>query len=878
MPVSFVRVCLVLVMIASCGLAHALPGIPQLGTTISVGGRCEGIAVDPPYVFVLKYAEEAQGVWKCSVVARDSDDLGFLWEQSLEYPSADSAHFDIGADDGLVAISLGSDGLFLFDATSAQRVVSEYESDGRSFTAVAVEGDTVWAGSSGSTQKKLLVLDATNRDNPDLLVDSGNVDAVDDIVVRNGVAYVITATTKMHAVEYSNPDLSMRTYEPQYPYDERMFSLDVQGDHIYLGTVKRLQILDASDLSAPFCTYDWDNSGVYSVGVAGPFVYLGLHGQYDSTRVVDVSDVIAESPSCNVRARGELATPLYAKYTEMLGSRAFCVFRPTLSDSDELVVLQWPDDEEDAAQQLLDDFETLDVAEGEGEDGDGVLSFDEAQAGRPQLTEDVFEALDGDSDGLLTVAELEAALEEGEPPVEGEGPTDGEPSGEGDPGSEGQVGPVEAESGPEGEGEPGEGEPSEGDGPASEGEGLVTRDDVYVSSADGDNGNDGTISRPWRTIAYAIRQIQATSFKPITINLAPGEEYTEQVFLPKHTRLVGTKENDPSGVVIRPPVDALDKQNYAVIAEENTELKNLSIRLDVDSPPDVVLLRINDVNMTVRNVFMSGGDVAGSVGVSILKEGSSDSLVTHSWIERVDFGVRAVETNANITQNAFRNIRFDGVFIRPPDKSARKADDGTLRLGDAEDADTGYNTFENVEEKLVRNQDLNEAKAEANDWGVYRYEDIEAKMGGEVDFVPFLKEGILSASLACILVDKNEAPVDTATVQITPVAMSPVTQNTDGVYLFPALSEGAYTLKATAPGYADASQTVNLGGAEVKTITMVLEGTGGEGEAPEEGESTQPAGCFASKNARAGLPTAPDLFVAALSLLVLAWAGARRSL
>ncbi len=449
----------------------------------------------------------------------------------------------------------------------------------------------------------------------------------------------------------------------------------------------------------------------------------------------------------------------------------------------------------------------------------------------------------------------------------------------GDSAGEGQTEPIEAEHGRDGErAAEGKGEPGEGQDVV---EGEVTESEVYVSSVDGDNTNDGTMSSPWRTIAYAQRRIAATPLKPITVNLAPGE-YNEQVFMPKHTRLVGTKENDPSGVVIRPPLEALEELNYAVLAEEDTELRNLSIRLDVDSPPDVVLLRINDVNMTVRDVFMSGGDVAGSVGVSILREGSSDSLVTHSRIERVDFGVRAIETNANITQNAFRNIRFDGVFVRDP---SPEADGGTLLLGVATRVDTGHNTFVNVEEKLVRNLGVNEVKAEMNDWGICCYEEILGKMDGKVDFVPYGPHYHFSASLVCVLVDENESPINTATVHITPAVSSPVTANVDGVYVFPALQEGTYTVSATAPDYASAERTVTLIGGQDKTIKLVLKRTdGAEGESstgeaeqsPGEGESNEPAGCFASESKRAGLPAAPDLFVAALSLLALAWAAARR--
>ena len=46
-------------------------------------------------------------------------------------------------------------------------------------------------------------------------------------------------------------------------------------------------------------------------------------------------------------------------------------------------------------------------------DGDGMISFTEAQATYPALTEETFLTLDGDGDGYLTAAEVEAAEEAG---------------------------------------------------------------------------------------------------------------------------------------------------------------------------------------------------------------------------------------------------------------------------------------------------------------------------------------------------------------------------------------------------------------------------------------------------------------------------------
>lgn len=46
-------------------------------------------------------------------------------------------------------------------------------------------------------------------------------------------------------------------------------------------------------------------------------------------------------------------------------------------------------------------------------DGDGVLSFEELQAGYPDLTEEVFAAIDANGDGTADADELTAATDAG---------------------------------------------------------------------------------------------------------------------------------------------------------------------------------------------------------------------------------------------------------------------------------------------------------------------------------------------------------------------------------------------------------------------------------------------------------------------------------
>jgi Ca2+-binding EF-hand superfamily protein len=52
-------------------------------------------------------------------------------------------------------------------------------------------------------------------------------------------------------------------------------------------------------------------------------------------------------------------------------------------------------------------------------DGDGNVSFEEAQASQPDLTEASFAEMDSNADGVLDQGEVEAAVTAGQLPAQG---------------------------------------------------------------------------------------------------------------------------------------------------------------------------------------------------------------------------------------------------------------------------------------------------------------------------------------------------------------------------------------------------------------------------------------------------------------------------
>ena len=103
-----------------------------------------------------------------------------------------------------------------------------------------------------------------------------------------------------------------------------------------------------------------------------------------------------------------------------------------------------------------------------------------------------------------------------------------------------------------------------------------------------------------------------------------------------------------------------------------------------------------------------------------------------------------------------------------------------------------------------------------------------------------------------------------------------VRENVDGVYAFPAISEGEYSITVNALGFQGKTVEIDVGGGELKSVTIALRAVqGGEGEGEGEVE-----GCPRPADARKALSSyASDLSLGGLTLLtmvVMGWRHRRR--
>ncbi len=352
--------------------------------------------------------------------------------------------------------------------------------------------------------------------------------------------------------------------------------------------------------------------------------------------------------------------------------------------------------------------------------------------------------------------------------------------------------------------------------------------DYYVA-ADGDDDGDGSAGNPWRSIGHAMRAApEATATFSVTLHVSDGT-YEEAVSFRPYFRLVGESQD---GTVIR-YFDAADDVHSVIEAAEGCEIQDCTIGVPGAPTDDVFLIRIVDESVYLHDMTVDGNNEIQTLGIQITGPDSSDSVIRDCVITGLQFGLNATDSAPLVAGNTFEDIRQDAVTVSPP---AGKDDTvETPRMGDATDEDTGWNMFENVSGLLVNNTSGASTQAEANDWGTYDYEDLEDAMQGEVDFLPALKNGILSASIVCQVADLSSAGmVRGALVSLTPSSYSPATTDNMGACVFPMIWDGSYTLTVAATGYDTASASAIVSGPSVVPVTIRLNPVGGE--APQEGD------------------------------------------
>jgi len=375
----------------------------------------------------------------------------------------------------------------------------------------------------------------------------------------------------------------------------------------------------------------------------------------------------------------------------------------------------------------------------------------------------------------------------------------------------------------------------------------------YVDPAGSDWDNDGSETSPWQTISHALFNVpEGLPIFPITIHLAPGV-YEEPIILMPYVFLAGAGQDQTTIQYY----DIWANEHIVVEAARGSGISDCTITLPGAVSDVSILLRAIGVPVALNHVRFDAQDNLFSVAIQVSEPGASDTKIEECTVRRVHFGIQSTNAAPIIRWNTFEDIREDAIFVREPE--TKDGEGATPRAGDVTDERTGYNSFENIGNMFVQNLSATLTKAELNYYGEdYATEEtIEEKMGGAVDFQPFLAGAVLGSSVYCCLWDNaspDHPPVENASIVLQPLGAT-ITQNDQGIYVFPAVPAGEYTVTVDAPGYASCTRTVMLtaGGMLSLSFSMtvseegenegaVVEGEEEEGEQEGEGEE-EPRGC-----------------------------------
>jgi len=237
------------------------------------------------------------------------------------------------------------------------------------------------------------------------------------------------------------------------------------------------------------------------------------------------------------------------------------------------------------------------------------------------------------------------------------------------------------------------------------------------------------------------------------------------------------------------------------------------------------LLEVNNVPFTVEGVTFDGLLRQNSTGIDISGLASSDSLITQSQFLNLGTGIRSTNSAVAVSDNTFQNISANssssvaiaiGFTVLPTKQGVGQ----TPVLGRADRIlETGFNRFRGLPSGASAIEFVNVpvgiTSAQYNDWGVYTEELIRGRIstpfkdGGAnaVDIFPFIPQDkpIGAGGITGVILDaKTNAPIPSAAApgvfaSQTLFAMA----DADGLFIFPELPTGTYSLFGRALNYPD---------------------------------------------------------------------------
>ena len=365
---------------------------------------------------------------------------------------------------------------------------------------------------------------------------------------------------------------------------------------------------------------------------------------------------------------------------------------------------------------------------------------------------------------------------------------------------------------------------------------------VFVAPSGEDVPEAGGASRPCATIAYALGQATGAEEAPVRILLAAGE-YAGGFTLNPWT-IVASQVDGEEAVILG-----------SVVGANDSALEYVTLR---GTGPEEFLLDMNDVSMRAIGVLFEPAEGQTLTGILVDGDRPAESLIEHCRFDALRIGIDVGRDLPLIRRCLFILPGYAGIVIRNSDLESL-----SNTLGDVHSPDTGWNTFQVEAEGAyaVVNFRTDTLIMQMNDWSTDDPEEIEALIAGGGAFDPPLEKGlgILAAALYCRVWDAaTQTPVLNASITLEPSAYDAVTENSNGIYAFPAIGEGSYTLTVTTEDYPPVTRNALVQGGGVTSLNIAL-GSGGGGK----------CGCN-EDDAKKRLPTPPEAFLGALTVLILA--------
>lgn len=349
----------------------------------------------------------------------------------------------------------------------------------------------------------------------------------------------------------------------------------------------------------------------------------------------------------------------------------------------------------------------------------------------------------------------------------------------------------------------------------------------------------GTLSAPYATIAYAINRTVVPAGAKVRIQAASGI-YPGNLTLKPRIIVSGAPEGEVwiEGTVTGASNSALERVRLAA-PEKNT-----------------YLLDMNNVAMRLSGVWFIGGPERSETGILVDGTAPVASVIDGCYFSFLSIGIDIGGAIPTIRRCVFENLADSAIVVRQDTGKYFEA----KAIGDETDPNTGWNTFRSsIDGPAVVNERNESIQMQLNDWDTNDAGEIADRIEGQAAYVPYLAQGagLLAASIFCTVVDgKTQAPVLDASVRLVPSGYNPVTNNDNGIYAYPAIPEGSYTLQVSAPDHQTVSRAVNVAGGGLASVTVPL------------GAETPGRSCGCDNDGK-GLPNAGDLFIGALSVLVL---------